>query len=263
MSAEASGWVFRCSPYRGVPFTIHLAIADSVNDQNGYEFWMRQKVLAAKARTTRGTVNTAIEQMVNDGLLALVALGSGGANRYRMIMPASAEIVYDTSTGVRAQTTPTGARSDDTGARGADTRVRAEPTGGARPARTEPKGTQDQTQGEPQPLALVVADGRPERWTFDAFWTAYPRRVAKAAAEKAWKIAINHAAPSLVVAGAERYAAEVAGRAPDKIAHPATWLNGRRWEDPPGANASGRTPARGATAPVTADRTRPAGRVKM
>jgi hypothetical protein len=262
VSAEATGWVFRCSPYRGATFTIHLAIADSVNDQNGYEFWMRQSVLARKARTTRGTVNTAIEQMVNDGLLVVVTIGSGGANRYRMAMPASTEIVYDTTPGVRAETTPTGARSGDKGARPADTGVRAGQTGGARPARTEPKGTQDPTQGEPQPLALVVADGT-QAWTFDAFWAAYPRRVARAAAEKAWKAALNHAAPSLIVDGAKRYATEVADRSPDKIAHPASWLNGRRWEDPPGANASGRTPARGATAPVSADRTRPAGRVKM
>lgn len=261
MSAEASGWVFRCSPYRGVPFTVHLAIADSVNDQNEYEFWMRQGVLARKARTTRGTVNTAVDQMVHDGLLLLVERGRGGANRYRMLMPASAEIVYDTTRGVRAETTPGGARPADKAARPADTTVRAQRAGGARPARTEPKG--NPTGAQDEPLALELVDATPERWTFDAFWTAYPRRVAKAAAEKAWKAALNHAAPSLIVAGAERYATEVAGRAQDKIAHPATWLNGRRWEDPPGANATTGPARRGAAAPVKHSRDGAAGRVAM
>ena len=73
--------------------------------------------------------------------------------------------------------------------------------------------------------------------------------------------ALNHAAPSLIVAGAERYATEVAGRAQDKIAHPATWLNGRRWEDPPGANAGPQR--RGAAAPVRQDRGGESKRVAM
>jgi len=69
MSAEATGWVFRHSPYKGAAFAIHLSIADSVNDQNNNEFWMKQATLADKARTGRQTVNTTIAAMIEDGYL--------------------------------------------------------------------------------------------------------------------------------------------------------------------------------------------------
>lgn len=254
MSAEATGWVYRCSPYRGVPFTIHLAIADSVNDQNNYEFWMRQGVLAAKARTTRGTVNTAIEQMVADELLVLVERGSGGANRYRMAMPEGAATVYE----VRAQTTPQGARPARKGARPDDTRVRDQRAGGARPARTEPKGTQGATQGD-QTLPLN-ADGDAAAAGFDAFWAIWPRKVDKHRARQAWAKAVRLVPVDTIVAAAERYAAEVAGREPRHVSHATSWLNGRRWEDQPGANRD-RQPPGGST--DGHDRGAAAGRVQL
>lgn len=69
---------------------------------------------------------------------------------------------------------------------------------------------------------------------FDAFWSTYPRHVAKAAARKAWAKALkNGADPELIILGARRYATNPR-RAADDIrytAHPATWLNQERWTD--------------------------------
>ena len=97
MSAEATGWVWRRSPYRGITLVVHLAIADSVNDQNEHEMWMRQGVLAQKCRTRRATIGTALAQLVDDGYLELLVEGTGGANRYRFLMPADAPVVYDSA----------------------------------------------------------------------------------------------------------------------------------------------------------------------
>lgn len=94
MSAEATGWVYRHSPYKGATFQVHHAIADSVNDQHDYELWMRQGVLAKKARTTRKTVNDAIDTMVTAGLLEFLEAGKGGANRYRFLMP-DVPVIYE------------------------------------------------------------------------------------------------------------------------------------------------------------------------
>ena len=94
--------------------------------------------------------------------------------------------------------------------------------------------------------------------TWPAFWAAYPNPAAKQAGAKA----IRDTDPAVIIAGAERYASEIAGRDGFRGAHASTWLNGRRWEDPPGANAVGR-PTRGAAAPVTIGREGPSGRVKM
>jgi hypothetical protein len=85
--------------------------------------------------------------------------------------------------------------------------------------------------------------------------------VAKAQAAIAWGKALKVAGAVVILAGAERYATETKGRPVDKIAHPTTWLNGRRWDDEPGANAA--APARGASAPVTTDRTAQPGRIKL
>lgn len=96
MSAEATGWVFKFSPYKGVAFAVHLAIADSVNDQNDNEFWLDQGKLASKARCRRQGAQEAIARMVEDGLLTVLAERIGGrGNRYRMEMPTGTPQVYD------------------------------------------------------------------------------------------------------------------------------------------------------------------------
>lgn len=167
MSAEAVGWVWRRSPYRGITLVVHLAIADSVNDQNEHELWMRQAVLATKCRTRRATVNEAIAKMVTDGYLELLVEGSGGANRYRFLMPSDAPVVYDSqpvrARPTRRRTEPAdplpldgGARSPNTGCTPTAQGVRADRTGGVRQAYTEPKGTQV-TQGEQPPATGSVA----------------------------------------------------------------------------------------------------------
>lgn len=91
MSAEAVGWVYKFSPYTGAPFSVHLAIADSANDQYGMELWMALGKLGRKARVSRSTTSEIVAQMVEDGLLELVEQSKGGRHRpsrYRFLMPA-------------------------------------------------------------------------------------------------------------------------------------------------------------------------------
>ena len=68
---------------------------------------------------------------------------------------------------------------------------------------------------------------------FDAFWTAYPRHEAKIRALKAWTAL--HPTPELtatLLAAIEQHKQRLWAQAPpDKVPHPASWLNGRRWED--------------------------------
>ncbi|MFI0484863.1 hypothetical protein [Actinomadura sp. 9N215] len=66
------------------------------------------------------------------------------------------------------------------------------------------------------------------------FWEAYPRRVGKEDARKAWAAAIKaRCDPEEIVAGAVRYAAEMKrlGSPKDKIKYPQGWLTGKRWND--------------------------------
>jgi hypothetical protein len=97
----------------------------------------------------------------------------------------------------------------------------------------ENKGTPDErnlfgeTESAPQAPRQNRGDG-----AFERFWAAYPRRVAKEAARKAFASAIKRGAdPETLIAGAQRYAVERKDQDPKYTKHPATWLNGGCWED--------------------------------
>lgn len=72
---------------------------------------------------------------------------------------------------------------------------------------------------------------RPE--LFAEFYAAYPRKVGRGEAEKAWRKAVKHAAPQAIINAAKRYAASRHGQDSKFTPYPATWLNQKRWEDEP------------------------------
>lgn len=67
--------------------------------------------------------------------------------------------------------------------------------------------------------------------SFEIFWKACPKKVGKGAAEQAWDKASKETEPEIIIAGINRFAALQAGKDPTYIAHPATWLNQKRWLD--------------------------------
>lgn len=70
--------------------------------------------------------------------------------------------------------------------------------------------------------------------SFDAFWTAYPRKVAKDKARKAFRKINPNAellAEMLRAVDAQKKAKDWLKEGGQFIPHPVTWLNGRRWED--------------------------------
>lgn len=69
---------------------------------------------------------------------------------------------------------------------------------------------------------------------FDDFWQAYPRKVAKPRALKAWR-ASSKDRPTLpeLLAAIEKHKASRKWQDPQFIPHPATWLNDHRWQDAP------------------------------
>ncbi len=76
---------------------------------------------------------------------------------------------------------------------------------------------------------------------FAEFWSAYPRRVARNGAEKAWaRLAPDDALVDRILADLGRR--DWANADPKFIPHPTTYLNNRRWEDEPAATASVRAP---------------------
>lgn len=91
LSAEATAWVWRHSPWRGQhhKFVLHLAVADVVNDVHDNLFWMAQSNLAEKAGVSRESACRWLGEAVDSGLLEVVRNGSesGKPNCYRFVMP--------------------------------------------------------------------------------------------------------------------------------------------------------------------------------
>jgi len=95
-------------------------------------------------------------------------------------------------------------------------------------------------------LAVIQTRVRVEPPGFLAFWDAYPRKVARAAAMRSW-IKINPKDDLIqVILEALAWQREIfMAREPEHRPHPATWLNQMRWQDerppatrPPTAAAS-------------------------
>jgi hypothetical protein len=68
---------------------------------------------------------------------------------------------------------------------------------------------------------------------FNTFWTAYPRKVAKDVALKAFLRTSKEYPPEALVKSAEEYATECRTKGKDEkyILHPSTFLNDGRWKD--------------------------------
>lgn len=95
-----------------------------------------------------------------------------------------------------------------------------------------------ETQGKEKhiPSADASAHDPSSNDPFEAFWERYPRRKEPKAAAKALTKALKDGAHlDEILAGAERYAAEVerGGFAPQFVKYPATWLNKGCWADEP------------------------------
>lgn len=73
---------------------------------------------------------------------------------------------------------------------------------------------------------------------FDDFWKVCPKKVGRGKAEEAYRKACAFASQDVLIEGMSRYGASQAGTDPKYIAHPATWLNGKRWLDEPEAGAN-------------------------
>lgn len=115
----------------------------------------------------------------------------------------------------------------------------------------KPLRSQEQEQEQEQeehPCASADARSRPKLATtsegFERFWSAYPRKVSKGRAQKAWaKLKPGEQLVQAIIAGIGRAKTSDQWTRDDGrfIPHPATWLNDRGWEDersrPPGDDA--------------------------
>lgn len=100
----------------------------------------------------------------------------------------------------------------------------AESTAEPKPSHTDTHTEKKEERGKPLSRA---PDG------FDEFWDAVPRKVAKDKALPAYAKALRKTDARTLIAAMRRYAQSRIGEDPKYTAHPASWLNGGRWDDEP------------------------------
>lgn len=76
---------------------------------------------------------------------------------------------------------------------------------------------------------------RDEPEGFADFYAIFPRKVERRGASNAYRSALTRSTPEIILAGAKRYAAAMAGTEMKYVKHPATWLNQDCWLDEMGA----------------------------
>jgi len=112
------------------------------------------------------------------------------------------------------------------------------------PLKEESKTTHLVESGDSTALVLTPPDGKKptpkaDEWVEafgEFFWPAYPRKVAKPAALKAWRAIKPQTEEMLtqIIDGLAPWVKYWKQRGdPDFVAHPSTWLNQHRWEDKP------------------------------
>lgn len=183
MSAEATGWVYKHSPMKGAELLVHLALADTVNDIYGNEFWMTVDNLAAKARVARDTARRALRSLEQAGLIVVLEQSTGrAASRYEMLMPDGVARAWEPTRGSRGGST----RGSTTSTRGSRGGQPAALVGVGVDAPSVENPREEPNKNPSAALVVVEATGV----TFEAFWSSYPRRngqrAGKVAAQREW-----------------------------------------------------------------------------
>ena len=151
---------------------------------------------------------------------------------------------------------PAGAEKDCAKNAHTDPPIAGQPNGAE--LKSTPRGQNQGAAGASDTSASVGAGRTPKPASgantqeFETFWQAYPRRIAKGAAIRAFFSATKIATFSEIMDGVRRYAQTRPD--PKYTPHPATWLNQQRWADEIKEEANGKAISRSNAAPTKTDR---------
>lgn len=246
MSVQATTWVWEHSQAEDTARLVLLAIADSAN-REGENAWISASTIAKMCRIGHRTAQRKIAELIDSGELEKTgARGTQQANVYRLPGVAGRESVRHSSDAPRYATgdvrqNDAYATGDVGGTPNVATRYATGDVGGTPPMAHTPinpvvlKNYTPLTNNAHKATAKPLRPA-PGRVTyspvFEQFWEIYPRKESKPDAYEAWLAATKFNSPTIIMAGAKRYA-ENPHRNPAYTKTPARWLHARGWEDGP------------------------------
>jgi len=239
MSHIATNWAFSQRQLKPGPKLTLLCLADRHNADMGC--FPSQETLAEDACVSRSTLNDHLDLLEAQGLIRRERRVNSRTKRQkstRYILGFEPEFSQDADD----PSPETGHGTDEEQAPDAEsgnrTRAvsgkRAEPCPDFPPSRVRNPDSNPVREPVNEPDAQAQAPAREGGggYDFEDFWAAYPNRVDRDAAERAWLWALAQGAnPARLVVKARRYAAT------DKVARgyaktPANWLRDGGWRDP-------------------------------
>ena len=234
MSAQALIWAANVRGLKPATKIVLIQLSERHNKDTGM-CNPSIKTLADDCEMDRTTVMRHIEILTTLGLLSRSATGKedGGRanNEYVLHMPKPVQT--DVSEGVKSEFA-TGVKShSDGGLSRIPTGVKSHSC--ATRTLREPVKENLSLFGSIEPQSAREPE-KPKSDGFDDFWRVYPKKAAKADAQKAWRKAVTLAPPETIIAAAARYADWLNSGGPGEfrpqVKFPQGWLNGKRWEDP-------------------------------
>jgi hypothetical protein len=225
-------------------FMLAYALANLVNEREGFA-WPSIAHLAAKCRVTENGIKKVIRRLTERGHLSVeFETGRGRTNRYRWIVKearagsadrnecqesachpmAQGTRLFPDEKGVTA-VAPAHEKRGNHGLEKGQLAFRK----GATPV------TSILFKESNYDLSYRLSSKRNALGAANAFWRAYPKKVALNDAIGAFTRAIERAPADEIIRGATRYAAERAGEDPRYTKNPATWLAKACWREPPPA----------------------------
>lgn len=186
---------------------VYVALSWRV-DKHG-ECWLRHKRLADEAGTSVGSARRALDRLRDRGVVS-----------WRPKYGADGEVICNIYRLHSEQPPRPG---------GTDPLL----TLSGPPAHPEQQNETPGTRPQEVPSSADADAADPILVEFDGFWSHYPRRVGKAKALKSYRAARKSASVDVIAAGLRAQLPDLKARDLDKVPHPATWLNQRRWEDDP------------------------------
>jgi hypothetical protein len=204
--------VWEKSVHSGTELLMLLALADYSDDQgNSYP---GVASLARKCRMTTRNVNFILVAIQSSGELCVLRNeGPRGTNRYRIMLALL---------GISKPLKPTSPLKGPSPLKPPSLSPEAHFPKPLKPTSDEPSLSHQ----EPS-TAKVTTNG------FDVFYKSYPRKYGKAAAVKAFAKSKANSVMAIILADIDRRisSGEWAADKAQFIPHPATYLNGKRWED--------------------------------
>lgn len=231
MSHKATNWLSDLTGLSASEFRVLFHLCDCHNPSKGC--FPQQSYLLEKAEVSNGTLNNALNALEVKGLIRRV-LRSDPETKKRIstlyVLGCDENLSPKTGDGAnskkQAEPSPTFEQSH------------LQPTGD-KPVKGTCKGT---SNGDFEPSLFSEDEKRQPKGKpsinieekFKEFYRAYPRKVGPEAARKNFARAVKGGAdPDEIIAGAERYAADVRAKGTDRqfIKHPQGWISENRWKD--------------------------------